>query len=151
MEKTFSIIVANMSFFASLAQTNSAFYYYHGNEIPITINPNCYMVYFNDTSTVFAQNIINNNVVYSRIFTNDGVSNCQMAYQIQLESNNYDSVVNALKQDVSVVDVEHVIGTDYLNSVSSFDIEVTNYPTGSYTVVLVCDNTVCHSKVLIRQ
>ena len=38
-----------------------------------------------------------------------------------------------------------------LGNVSSLDIEVTNYPTGSYTVVLVCDNSVCHSKVLIRQ
>ena len=38
-----------------------------------------------------------------------------------------------------------------LGNVSSLDIEVTNYPTGSYTVVLVCDNAVCHSKVLIRQ
>ncbi len=38
-----------------------------------------------------------------------------------------------------------------IGNVSSLDIEVTNYPTGSYTVVLVCDNTVCHSKVLIRQ
>ncbi len=37
------------------------------------------------------------------------------------------------------------------NNVGSLDIEVTNYPTGSYTVVLVCDNAVCHSKVLIRQ
>ena len=38
-----------------------------------------------------------------------------------------------------------------LGNVSSLDIEVTNYPTGSYTVVLVCDNAVCHNKVLIRQ
>ena len=38
-----------------------------------------------------------------------------------------------------------------LGNVSSLDVEVTNYPTGSYTVVLVCDNAVCHSKVLIRQ
>ena len=38
-----------------------------------------------------------------------------------------------------------------MDNVSSLDIEVTNYPTGSYTVVLVCDNAVCHSKVLIRQ
>ena len=38
-----------------------------------------------------------------------------------------------------------------LGNVSSLDIEVTNYPAGSYTVVLVCDNAVCHSKVLIRQ
>ena len=38
-----------------------------------------------------------------------------------------------------------------LDNVGSLDIEVTNYPTGSYTVVLVCDNAVCHSKVLIRQ
>lgn len=38
-----------------------------------------------------------------------------------------------------------------MDNVSSLDIEVTTYPTGSYTVVLVCDNSVCHSKVLIRQ
>ncbi|MBR4199339.1 MAG: S8 family serine peptidase [Bacteroidales bacterium] len=38
-----------------------------------------------------------------------------------------------------------------LGNASSLDIEVTTYPTGSYTVVLVCDNAVCHSKVLIRQ
>ena len=38
-----------------------------------------------------------------------------------------------------------------LGNVPSLDIEVTTYPTGSYTVVLVCDNAVCHSKVLIRQ
>lgn len=38
-----------------------------------------------------------------------------------------------------------------LGNVSSLDVEVTNYPTGSYTAVLVCDNAVCHSKVLIRQ
>ena len=38
-----------------------------------------------------------------------------------------------------------------MDNVSSLDIEVTNYPTGSYTVVLVCNNTVCHSKVIIRQ
>ena len=38
-----------------------------------------------------------------------------------------------------------------LDNVSSLDIEVANYPTGSYTVVLACDNSVCHSKVLIRQ
>ncbi len=38
-----------------------------------------------------------------------------------------------------------------LGNVSSLDIEVTYYPTGSYTVVLVCDNAVCHNKVLIRQ
>ncbi|MBP5241928.1 MAG: hypothetical protein J6Z26_08520, partial [Bacteroidales bacterium] len=38
-----------------------------------------------------------------------------------------------------------------LDNVGGLDIEVTNYPTGSYTVVLVCDNAVCHSKVLIRQ
>lgn len=116
---TFSIIVICMFFLAGHAQTNSGFYYYHGNEMPITINPNCYTVYFNDTSTVFAQNIINNNIVNARIITNDGVTNSQMAYQIQIENNNYDSVVNALKQDVSVVDVEPVIGTEYLNSVSN--------------------------------
>ena len=38
-----------------------------------------------------------------------------------------------------------------MDNVSSLDIEVTNYPTGSYTVVLVCDNAICHSKILIRQ
>ncbi len=38
-----------------------------------------------------------------------------------------------------------------LDNVGGLDIEVTNYPTGSYTVVLVCDNAVCHSKILIRQ
>jgi len=38
-----------------------------------------------------------------------------------------------------------------LDNLGSVDIEVTGYPTGSYTVVLVCDNAVCHSKVLIRQ
>ena len=38
-----------------------------------------------------------------------------------------------------------------LDNIGSLDIEVTNYPTGSYTVVLVCDNAVCHSKVLIKQ
>ncbi len=38
-----------------------------------------------------------------------------------------------------------------LDNVGSLGIEVTNYPIGSYTVVLVCDNAVCHSKVLIRQ
>lgn len=38
-----------------------------------------------------------------------------------------------------------------LDNVGSLDVEVTNYPTGSYTVVLACDNAVCHSKVLIRQ
>ena len=38
-----------------------------------------------------------------------------------------------------------------LDNVGSVDIEVTGYPTGSYTVVLVCENAVCHSKVLIRQ
>ena len=38
-----------------------------------------------------------------------------------------------------------------MDNVSSLDIEVTNYPTGSYTEVLVCDNAVCHSKILIRQ
>ncbi len=38
-----------------------------------------------------------------------------------------------------------------LDNVGGVDIEVTGYPTGSYTVVLVCDNAVCHSKVLIRQ
>ena len=38
-----------------------------------------------------------------------------------------------------------------LDNVGSLDVEVTDYPTGSYTVVLVCDNAVCHSKVLIKQ
>ena len=38
-----------------------------------------------------------------------------------------------------------------LGNVSSLDVEVTTFPTGSYTLVLVCDNAVCHSKVLIRQ
>lgn len=37
------------------------------------------------------------------------------------------------------------------DNVSSLDIEVANYPTGSYAVVLACDNAVCHSKILIRQ
>ena len=38
-----------------------------------------------------------------------------------------------------------------LDNVSSVDIEVTTLPTGTYSLVLVCDNTVCHSKVLLRQ
>ena len=38
-----------------------------------------------------------------------------------------------------------------MDNVSSLDIEVTNYPTGSYTIVLVCDNNVVDSKILIRQ
>ena len=38
-----------------------------------------------------------------------------------------------------------------LGNVASLDVDVSNYPTGTYTVVLVCDNAVCHSKVLIRQ
>ena len=38
-----------------------------------------------------------------------------------------------------------------LGNLSSLDVEVTNYPTGSYTVVLVCDNAVSHSKIFIRQ
>ncbi len=47
-----------------------------------------------------------------------------------------------------------LVGNYYLSNmdnVSSLDIEVTNYPTGSYTVVLVCDNNVVDSKILIRQ
>ena len=38
-----------------------------------------------------------------------------------------------------------------LGNVYSLNVEVATFPTGSYTVVLVCDNAVCHSKVLIRQ
>ncbi len=38
-----------------------------------------------------------------------------------------------------------------LDNAGSVNVEVANYPAGSYTVVLMCDNAVCHSKVLIRQ
>ncbi len=38
-----------------------------------------------------------------------------------------------------------------LDNVSSLDIEVTKLPTGSYNVILVCDNAICHSKILIKQ
>ena len=38
-----------------------------------------------------------------------------------------------------------------LDNVSSMDIDVTNFPTGSYIVSLVCDGVICQSKVLLRQ
>ncbi len=36
-------------------------------------------------------------------------------------------------------------------NVSSLDINITTFPTGTYNVILVCDNAVSHSKVLIIQ
>ena len=38
-----------------------------------------------------------------------------------------------------------------IGNVSSLDIDVSNYSIGTYTTVLICDNVVCHSKILIKQ
>lgn len=54
----------------------------------------------------------------------------------------YNTATTALVRDYDLSNFDNV---------SSVDIEVTTLPTGTYSLVLVCDNTVCHSKVLIRQ
>ena len=38
-----------------------------------------------------------------------------------------------------------------LDNAGSLDIDVSAFPAGSYTVVLVCDNVPCHSRILIKQ
>ena len=37
-----------------------------------------------------------------------------------------------------------------LDNAGSLDIDVSSFPSGSYTVVLVCDNVPCHNKILIK-
>ena len=125
MKKIIILLIAlSCNIFQLVAQNDtcnkSIFYYYKGEKISITINPNNVVVYStNVIKDIFNKSLSNFKIVKEINVITERPTEQVFAYQLSFDNYNYDSVLNILKNNPLVSDVEPTIGTQHIVNVSN--------------------------------
>ena len=92
------------------AQINkdSTYYYYHGQRIYIPLNNKEFALYFEDSISAKSSGLVT-----KKVYTNPTMMHCVIV------NDNYDNIVNSLKQLRGIKSVEPVIGYDKTTAVSN--------------------------------